>query len=69
MEDYYNQLHLLTEKYIDLNTQFIQGLNDDAPAEELTRIKEQVQQVMEEIEALEAAHTKDSLDKDILPLE
>jgi EAL domain-containing protein (putative c-di-GMP-specific phosphodiesterase class I) len=53
MDKLYRKIGELTADYIKLNNEFIEALNTDRPAEELTDIKEKIKTILEQIEALE----------------
>lgn len=65
MDEVYQQIGLLTAEYIELNNQFIEALNNDQPADELSMLKEKIKTILEKIEELEKARSSaSSHDKD-----
>jgi Ni,Fe-hydrogenase III large subunit len=69
MDEIYRQIAALTGEYIQLNSEFIDALNQDRPSEELTALKEKIKSTLEEIERLEKIRSTSNSDKDSLPLE
>lgn len=53
MDEVYKHIKDLSDLHIALCTFFIQALNEDKPAEELAALKEQIKQVITDIEVLE----------------
>jgi EAL domain-containing protein (putative c-di-GMP-specific phosphodiesterase class I) len=53
MDSLYQKIGELTADYIKLNEEFIAALSSDKPSSEITTLKEQIKNILQEIEELE----------------